>query len=142
MSLDIDLIVKVKAVHYVEGELSDERYFEEVKYETNFTHNAIEMAVEAGIYEAIWRPYRLLKNYGGEWLNEREYTFERENPVKAEVIIPYLEKGLEKLKSEPEHFKQFDDPNGWGTYEQFVPFVEEYLGACRLYPNSIIKTDR
>ena len=31
MSLDIDLIVKVKAVHYVEGELSDERYFEEVK---------------------------------------------------------------------------------------------------------------
>jgi len=34
------------------------------------------------------------------------------------------------------------NPNGWGLYIHFVPFVEAYLGACINYPNSIIKVSR
>lgn len=55
-------------------------------YSGNITHNLGRMAAEAGIYEALWRP------------EEKQYT-------KAEQLIEPLEKGLEKLRSNPDYFK-------------------------------------
>ena len=92
-------------------------------YRANITHNLGEMAKEAGIYYALWRPEEIDKTKAGE-------------------LIELLEKGLADLKARPEHFKQFDAPNGWGIYEHFVPFVEEYLNACIEYPEAIIEADR
>src|SRR5208337_4894136 len=80
-------------------------------FDKNITHNLNTMAEEAGIYEALWRP------------DEHEYK-------KAEQIIPILRKGLELLESDPERFKKFNSPNGWGTYEHFVLFVKSVLEAC------------
>lgn len=80
-------------------------------YEANITHNLNKMADAAGIYEYLWRPDELGINCA------------------ALLIVPLM-KGLEKLKADPEYYKTFDSPNGWGLYVHFVPFVERYLAAC------------
>jgi len=92
-------------------------------YQANITHNLGEMADKAGIYKALWRPEEI----GAKVAND---------------IVEILEKGLNDLKTRPEYFKQFDSPNGWGMYEHFVPFVEEYLNACKEYPKAIINVSR
>lgn len=101
------------------------------------------MASAAGLYEALWRPYQLNKNYNvAEKDYEAEYAFEEANPVYAKDIIEDVEKGLNELKRHPEHYKTFNSPNGWGMYEHFVPFVEKYLEALKEFPDAIVETDR
>lgn len=84
-------------------------------YEANITHNLNKMAEKAGIYEHLWRPDELgLK--------------------RASELVDPLTQGLERLRANPEQFKAFNPPNGWGTYEGLVKFVEEYLLACKKFP--------
>lgn len=116
------------------------KYYGCTLYDANITHNLAEMAIEAGIYEALWRPYRLLDGYR-EMDYEKEREFEDSHKVFARDIISVIENGLNDLKARPDHFRKFDSPNGWGTYENFVPFVEEYLCAKRSYPDAIVETN-
>ena len=122
MSLDISLYSKEKetVTCYCCGHEHEE---EELLYDTNITHNLGEMAKNAGIYKALWIPEEIEAKY-------------------AKDIIEIVEKGLYDLKSRPDYFKQFNSPNGWGMYENFVPFVEEYLEALKEYPNSKIHVSR
>ena len=92
-------------------------------FDANITHNLGKMANEAGIYNACWSP---------ETIDAKQ----------AKDIIPFLERGLADLKSRPEHFKQFDAPNGWGKYVDFVPWVEKYLAACKEDPEAEIEISR
>lgn len=92
-------------------------------YWSNITHNLGKMAHEAYIYEHLWRP-------------------EEVGVTKAKQLIRPLEEGLAFLKREPEHFSQFNAPNGWGKYENFVPFVEKYLEACRENPDATVRVSR
>ncbi len=82
-----------------------------------------EMAEKAEIYYALWRPEEIEKHM-------------------AKDIIELLERGLADLKERPEYFKQFDSPNGWGIYDDFIPFVEGYLSACREFPETNIYVSR
>ena len=120
MSLDVYLNRK-RYLSYDEGKTYTED--NEQVYWANITHNLNKMADEAGIYEALWRPEEIGK-------------------TKASEIVELLEKGLADLKARPEHFKKFNSPNGWGMYENFVPFVEKYLEACKDYPDAIIEVSR
>jgi hypothetical protein len=81
------------------------------------------MAKEAGIYEYLWQPEKI-------------------GITKANQLIEPLAAGLELLKSDPSRFEAFNSPNGWGMYEHFVPFVDQYLAACREYPDAEISVDR
>ena len=92
-------------------------------YSSNITHNLNKMAEAAGIYEVLWRPEDLDLKYASE-------------------LIPLIEEGLAKLKADPEYYKKFDSPNGWGKYEDFVPFVEEYLAACKENPDAEVSVSR
>lgn len=92
-------------------------------YSANITHNLGEMADKAGIYYALWRP-------------------EEKGWKTAGDIIPVLEKGLQELRAKPEYFEEFNAENGWGLYEHFVPFVQDYLDACRKYPSAEIEVSR
>ncbi|GGW83125.1 hypothetical protein [Salegentibacter mishustinae] len=116
MSLDVQLIRKVY-LSYDEGKTYIEK--EEELYWSNITHNLNKMAAKADIYQALWRPEEI-------------------NSTKAKNIMKLLEKGLKNLKSRPEYFEQFNSSNGWGLYENFVPFVENYLKACKEFPNADI----
>jgi len=86
-------------------------------YGGNLTHNLIPIAEEAGLYEAIWRPDEIGIKH-------------------AEELIPILEKGLEKLRSQPDKFKKLNPENDYGSYDGFVNTVEEYLTACKENPDA------
>lgn len=89
----------------------------------HITHNLGKMADEACVYEALWRPEELKIDT-------------------AKDLIPLLEKGLEKLKIDPSYFRSFNPTNGWGSYEGLVDCVENYLSACKQYPNAEIEVSR
>jgi hypothetical protein len=112
-------------------------------YSANITHNLGEMADEAGLYEALWRPYRLKEGYN---VPEDDYEVEREFEsncvIQAKEIIPILEKGLKELVSHPEKYKKFNPSNGWGSYESLIKFTKAYLLACIANPEAEIETDR
>lgn len=92
-------------------------------FDWNITHNLNQMAMKAGLYEALWRPDE----------NKMKY---------AKDVIPALEDGLERLKNNREYFEQFNPENGWGSYDGLLKCVEEYLKAARLYPHAEIEVSR
>lgn len=92
-------------------------------YSANITHNLNKMADAAGIYESLWRPEEI-------------------GVSKAAQLVPLLEAGLAKLRADPEHYSTFNAPNGWGLYEHFVPFVANYLEACRDHPDADVRAWR
>lgn len=140
MSLDVSLY-RNYLVSYDEGKTLEPRR-EEV-YSANITHNLGKMAEAAGIYEALWRPYQLKPGYDiPEDDYDAEYAFEEANPVKAHEIIEIIEKGLTDMKKRPKHYEKFNSPNGWGTYEHFVPFIEKYLAALKEFPEAQVVCDR
>ena len=120
MSLDVSLYKKYH-VSYDNGKTLEEK--EECIFDANITHNLGEMADKAGIYKACWRPEEI-------------------GAIKAKDILPLLEKGYSDMKARPEYYKQFDSPNGWGLYEHFLPWVEEYLQACKENPECEIYVSR
>jgi hypothetical protein len=140
MSLDITLY-RDYHVSYDNGEtLIPKR--EEV-FSTNITHNLGKMAKVVGIYEALWRPYKLKEGYNISKKNYMsEYKFEEENIVKASEIISIIKKGLKILKENPTKYRKYDSPNGWGIYGNFLLFVERYLNALNKYPDSIVECNR
>jgi hypothetical protein len=140
MSLDVSLYRNYH-VSYDEGKTLEPQ--RECLYSSNITHNLGKMANEAGIYEALWRPYQLKEGYNipeGDY--QAEYEFEENNPVRGYEIIPVIEKGLEDMIARPAHYKIFDSPNGWGLYKHFVPFIEKYLEALKEYPESFVECSR
>jgi hypothetical protein len=89
----------------------------------NITHNLNKMAEAAGIYEALWRPEEIGITQAGQ-------------------LIEPLSVGLEKLKADPMYYSQFNDSKGWGMYEHFFEFVEDYLEACKANPDAQVSVWR
>jgi len=92
-------------------------------YSANITHNLSVMAREAGIYECLWRPEEI-------------------GVTHARQLVQPLEEGLEKLKQDPVRFRSFNPENGWGNYEGLIRFVENYLNACKEYPDAEVSISR
>lgn len=92
-------------------------------YSANITHNLSKMAIEAGIYRVLWRP------------DENRIT-------KAHQLIEPLTTGLNVLESDPDRFKRFNAPNGWGTYPDLLIFVRNYLNACQQFPDADVSVWR
>jgi|688.fasta_scaffold10716_7 hypothetical protein len=115
MSLDVYLVIDVDV-----GGSEPKR----IKlFSANITHNLNKMADAAGLYECLWRP--------------------EETEIKtASQLIEPLKAGIEQLKSDPDKFKAFNAENGWGTYEDFVPWCERYFEACQEFPKAKIEVSR
>lgn len=92
-------------------------------FDYNITHNLTQMADHAGIYRHLWRPDEL-------------------GIAHAEQLIAPLTDGLALLESDPEHFRQFNPPNGWGNYDGLVRFVRAYLDACKQNPDAEVRVSR
>lgn len=92
-------------------------------FESNITHNLGTMAEEAGIYKHVWRPEEL-------------------GITKAGELIEPLRKGIELMRSDPERFKRFNPENGWGNYDGFLYWLDEYLRACELYSDADVSVSR
>ena len=94
-------------------------------FDANITHNLNKMAeaVSHEFYLAVWHPEDL----------------EIET---AKQLHNYLLDGLLELKKNPEYYQKFNSPNGWGMYENFVPWLEKYLEACKENPDGEIYVSR
>lgn len=95
----------------------------QVVFNDNITHNLNKMANKACIYEVLQRP------------EENGYEI-------AHDCIHVLTTGLLELISNQEEYEKLNSPNGWGMYENFVPFVTRVLTACHRYPQATIRVDR
>ena len=96
---------------------SDEVYY------TNITHNLGGMACEAVLYGVLWRP-------------------EQNGIVFAKDLIKPLIDGIRKMENDPARFKLLGDTNGWGTYEQFLPWLRKLLNACEDNPVAKVEASR
>ena len=125
MSLDVYLQGEERTVPCYCGDcgLAHERVTAPTFYSANITHNLNKMADEAGIYQHLWRPEEL-------------------GIQTAKELIEPLTKGLAELVARPEHYSQWDAPNGWGLHEHLVRFVREYLAACHEYPDARVRASR
>lgn len=92
-------------------------------FDRNITHNLGNMAEKVGVYEALWRP--------------DEYGFKY-----ASDIVPILKHGINKMKKEPDKYKQLNPENGWGDYEGLLSFCEEVLANCEKFPRAEIRISR
>jgi hypothetical protein len=92
-------------------------------FEANITHNLGAMADAAGIYDCLWRA------------PENGFTL-------ASQLIDPLTNGIAKMKADPAHFQQFNAKNGWGLYENFLPWLEKLLAACIENPDAEISISR
>jgi hypothetical protein len=92
-------------------------------YSMSITHNLGLMAQEAGIYEILWRP-------------------EEVGVRLAKDLVEPLRQGLKLLLSDPERFRKFDPPSGWGTYEDLLVQGSGYLLALKRHPEATIRVSR
>ena len=92
-------------------------------FRANITHNLAKMAEAANIYYELWRPDAI------------EIT-------QAKELIEPLTKAIEDMKKHKEQYEKNNSPNGWGLYDNFVPWLERYIEACKEYPNAIIEVSR
>ena len=103
------------------------------KYETNefwhgnITHNLCGMAEDCESFEEEYQHYNL---YDLLW-RDTQVPF---TGVYLNIYIAHLAYCLYVLKNDPDHFKKFNPENGWGTYEQLVNFVEEFIKALVTMP--------
>lgn len=96
----------------------DERVFD-----ANITHNLNKMADAAGIYKHLWRPEEI-------------------GITHARQLIEPLRAGIAKMESDPEAYRAFNPPNGWGSYDVFIPWIRRYLEACEKYPEATVSVWR
>ena len=92
-------------------------------FSANITYNLNTMAEEAGIYKHLWRPDEI-------------------GVTHASQLIEPLKTGIAIMKSSPERFKKLNPSNGWGSYDDFIPWLEEYLKACEENPDAEIEISR
>lgn len=81
------------------------------------------MANDAGIYHACWRPEEI-------------------GITKAAQLIEPLRAGIALMASDRPRFEKHNAENGWGTYEQFLPWLERYLAACESMPDADVQVSR
>ena len=120
---DIDAAyTKLQAVKAELEQLEDD--YDDAKLSSHdITHNLNKMATAVGLYEVLWRP------------EEIGIT------IASQMIEP-LEKGLKELEANPDKYKAYNPPNGWGNYEGFVSFCKSVLQKCREYPDAVIEATR
>lgn len=95
-------------------------YSEESRWSANITHNLGEMASNVPIdfdgtpttlYYVCWRP--------------------EEIGVKTVAdILPLLIQGIRYMLIHRRELLQYEDPDGWGTYNGFLKFLLNYKQAC------------
>jgi hypothetical protein len=100
--------------------MSLDLYLMEPVYSCNITHNLTTMAKAAGIYDQLWRPEEHDIWYAGD-------------------LIVTLRAGIKAMESSPTYYKTFDSSNGWGVYEDFLPWLKELLAACEANPDARVE---
>lgn len=81
----------------------------------NVTYNLSEMLREAGFVG---------------WPKARD-------TMKASEFLAHLAGVLATLKANPDKYSKYDSPNGWGTYLDLIPSLEEFFSRIPLHRNDL-----
>ena len=94
----------------------------EIESHLQITHNLNNIVSELGLilglpyYEVIWKPYGLFDLENGEV------------PVSLVLgVLPHLIKNLLKFE---DHLTEYLPSNGYGTFEDLIRFLCDYLKEC------------
>jgi len=90
----------------------------------NITHNLNKMAMEAAIYEPLWRPEEV-------WADAR-----------AADLEPLLREAIPEIIRNRDKYAEFNAPNGWGNVDGFIRFIRAVHSACVAYPTSYVRACR
>lgn len=86
----------------------------------NITHNLTPMWKKAEIYDAL---------YNSEYMEAKD-------------ILPILIDGLADMVANKEEYEKLNSPNGWGLYENAVPWLAELVEGCKDYPDGVIEVSK
>lgn len=89
-------------------------------FETNMTHNLTGLWSFIKVYDAL---YMSDKELAGEHLGA-------------------LEVGLDFMIEHEKECREFDAPNGWGTYDQALPWLQSVVEAFRRFPKATIRVSK
>lgn len=89
-------------------------------FETNITHNLGKMFRDAGVYDILW--------HGDD--------------RRAGEQVAALEAAVTMMEADPERFSALSASNGWGTYEQALPWLREVVTAFKEYPDATLRCSR
>lgn len=82
----------------------------------NMTYNVAPMVVEASGVSFSW--------YDG---------------ISCAKALPLLRRTWQQMKRDPETYKRLEAWNGWGTYDQFMPYLTRLYAMVRLHPTGVIE---
>jgi hypothetical protein len=121
-------------------------------YSDTLTENLRRMAMEADLYEVLWRPELVLASQdtllnilhlearGQE--KEAAALYKELGVVHAKDLIAKLRVGFARLRTAPDWFRASNPGNGIGSFEDLTSFVEKYLAACEESPDAIVRLHR
>lgn len=95
-------------------------------FSTGCTHNLTEMAEAFGLYDVMWHP---------------ESLFCGDGPIRASMLVPFLKKGIVRLKANPTKAKSYNPENGYGNYETLLRMAMDILNQCESNPDAIVEVD-
>ena len=86
----------------------------------NITHNLVPMWKKAGIYDALYNS----------------------DDLEAKEVLPILIGGLADMVAKPKEYEKLNSPNGWGSYENAVPWLVRLINEFKDYPCAIIEISK
>ena len=117
---NIDVLTNKRRAIEEELERLEDDYEDARLASHNVTQNLNKMAEAVGLYKVLWYPEEI-------------------GITSASQMIVPLEKGIEELEANPDKYKAFNPPNGWGNYDIFVSFCRSVLHTCREHPDAVIE---
>lgn len=53
-------------------------------------------------------------------------------------VVPLLDKAVNDMTRRPQHYEQFNPPNGWGDFDSALDFLSKLLSACKKHPKCTV----
>lgn len=60
----------------------------------------------------------------------------------ASDLIEPLKRGIAAMKADQERFEALNPPNGWGSYDRFLGWLERLIEECNEHPDAKIRAYR
>jgi hypothetical protein len=130
MSLSWYLILDEKN-EFTEEETTDVGYW-------NLTYNLLDMLnVAFGLTDepnGLSVPEQVVFKKEGS-----KYYFDQWKNKTAQECEQSVQDAIERMEADPEKYKQYNPPNGWGTYEGALTILRDFLKTCREYPHAKVR---
>lgn len=104
----------------------------------------ISLEVDAGGREPIVvSSMSITHNLAPMWLAAGLWPVLHESDgTSAEVVGKAIADKLVVMKDDPERFKKYESPNGWGKYTHAIDWLEGLVAECERAPKAIVRVSR